>query len=136
MSAECVRIPVEYRHDGCDCCAGSLPIGRRTALSGCAGGIAALVGSLIIPGRVARAQSTVTPDTALQALLDGNKRFVAKELLSFQEDLRELKQRTAGGQEPFAAVLSCADSRVPVELIFDQSIGKVFVIYRKRDEQT
>jgi carbonic anhydrase len=123
MPAECVQIPVGYRHDGCDCRTGSLPIGRRTALTACAGGIAALIG----PGRVARAQSTMTPETALQTLLDGNKRFVSKELLSFQEDLRALKQQTAGKQEPFAAVLSCADSRVPVELIFDQSIGKVFV---------
>jgi len=47
--------------------------------------------------------------------------------MSFDEDLAELKQNTAEKQEPFAAVLSCADSRVPVELIFDQSIGHLFV---------
>lgn len=46
---------------------------------------------------------------------------------SFGEDLAILKSKTADEQEPFAAVLSCADSRVPVELIFDQSIGHVFV---------
>jgi carbonic anhydrase len=38
-----------------------------------------------------------------------------------------LKQNTIEKQEPFAAVLSCADSRVPIELVFDQSIGKIFV---------
>jgi carbonic anhydrase len=48
-------------------------------------------------------------------------------MTSFQEDVTLLKQRTAEKQEPFAAVLSCADSRVPVELIFDQSIGRIFV---------
>jgi carbonic anhydrase len=41
--------------------------------------------------------------------------------------LRILKQKTAEKQEPFASVLSCADSRVPVEILFDQSIGHVFV---------
>ncbi len=46
---------------------------------------------------------------------------------SFDEDLTILKQNTVAKQEPFAAVLSCADSRVPVELLFDQSIGHVFV---------
>ena len=46
---------------------------------------------------------------------------------SFGEDLEILKAKTADKQEPFAAVLSCADSRVPVELIFDQSIGHLFV---------
>src|SRR5262249_42877375 len=44
-----------------------------------------------------------------------------------QEDLRLLKQKTVEKQEPFAAVLSCADSRVPVEIAFDQTIGHVFV---------
>src|SRR4051812_5285217 len=57
----------------------------------------------------------------------GNARFVAKELTSFAEDLAMLKQNTVTKQEPFAAVLSCADSRVPVELVFDQSIGHLFV---------
>ena len=45
----------------------------------------------------------------------------------YKEDLAILQQNTAEKQEPFASVLSCADSRVPVELIFDQSIGHVFV---------
>jgi carbonic anhydrase len=48
-------------------------------------------------------------------------------LNSFNEDVEILKQKTVDKQEPFAAVLACADSRVPVELLFDQSIGHVFV---------
>jgi carbonic anhydrase len=59
--------------------------------------------------------------------MEGNKRFVAGRLDSFAEDLAILKQNNIANQEPFAAVLSCADSRVPVELVFDQSIGHVFV---------
>src|SRR5580700_10025077 len=68
-----------------------------------------------------------TPDAALQRLMDGNKRFAADQLTSFAEDLRILKANTVDKQEPFAAVLSCADSRVPVELVFDQTIGHIFV---------
>jgi carbonic anhydrase len=73
------------------------------------------------------AQATLTPEAALQALVEGNQRFSANRLTSFQEDLDILKNHTVEKQEPFAAVLSCADSRVPVELIFDQTIGHVFV---------
>ena len=48
-------------------------------------------------------------------------------MTALDEDLKILKQKTADRQQPFAAVLSCADSRVPVEFIFDQSIGHIFV---------
>ena len=47
--------------------------------------------------------------------------------MSFDEDKQILRDRTAEKQQPFAALLSCADSRVPVEIIFDQSIGELFV---------
>jgi len=73
------------------------------------------------------AQSTLSPDDALARLLVGNKRFAAGRLTAHEEDLAIIKQHTADKQEPFAAVLSCADSRVPVEFIFDQSIGHIFV---------
>ena len=53
--------------------------------------------------------------------------IVAGKITSFPEDLKILKEKTVLKQEPFAAVLSCADSRVPVEILFDQSIGHVFV---------
>jgi carbonic anhydrase len=73
-------------------------------------------------------QRPETPERALSLLVEGNQRFVAQNLISFREDLDILKAHSEEHQEPFAAVLSCADSRVPVELIFDQSIGHVFVI--------
>ncbi len=72
------------------------------------------------------AQSTLSPDAALNELMDGNKRFTSDKLTN-EHDLAGIRQRTVEKQEPFAAVLSCADSRVPVELIFDQSIGQIFV---------
>ena len=77
--------------------------------------------------RPATAQSTLTPDAALQTLLEGNKRYIAQRLTSFDEDLSILRQKTVEKQQPFAAVLSCADSRVPVEIAFDQTIGHIFV---------
>jgi carbonic anhydrase len=73
------------------------------------------------------AQSTLTPDAALGQLMAGNKRFTSGKMTSFEHDLAILKQNTVAKQEPYAAVLSCADSRVPVELIFDESIGHIFV---------
>jgi carbonic anhydrase len=75
----------------------------------------------------ARAQSTLSPTAALGELVAGNKRFTSGRLTAHEQDLAILKQHTEGKQEPFAAVLSCADSRVPVELVFDQSIGHIFV---------
>jgi carbonic anhydrase len=60
-------------------------------------------------------------------LLAGNQRFAANLLTSIEHDLTILKEHTVNKQEPFVAVLACADSRVPVELIFDQTIGHLFV---------
>ena len=73
------------------------------------------------------AHTTLSPDAAVQQLIDGNVRFAEGRMTSFDEDLSILKAKTVDKQEPFAAVLSYADSRVPVELIFDQSIGHLFV---------
>jgi carbonic anhydrase len=68
-----------------------------------------------------------TPDGAIEEMLAGNRRFAGNRLNSIEQDLTILKEHTVDKQEPFAAVLACADSRVPVELIFDQSIGHLFV---------
>jgi carbonic anhydrase len=75
----------------------------------------------------AHAQSALSPDAALAKLMDGNKRFTTGRMTAHEDDLAILKQHTIEKQEPFAAVLSCADSRVPVEFVFDQSIGHIFV---------
>lgn len=64
---------------------------------------------------------------ALQKLMDGNKRFVDGTLA--QKDLGKAKrEELAKGQTPFAIVLTCSDSRVPPELLFDQGLGDVFVV--------
>jgi carbonic anhydrase len=99
----------------------------QLSVSGTAAGLAAAAGMEFVAPRTARAQTTLSPDAALQELLDGNKRFTSGQLTSCSHDLDILKQHTMEKQEPFAAVLSCADSRVPIELVFDQSIGHIFV---------
>jgi carbonic anhydrase len=104
---------------------------RRTFLQMSVGGaVAGMIGATaveVVAPRRAAAQSTLTPDAALKELMDGNARFAANKMTSFEHDLDVLKSKTVDKQEPFAAVLSCADSRVPVEILFDQSIGHVFV---------
>ena len=64
---------------------------------------------------------------ALQYLKEGNARFVAGEL-SVKDDYAGIRQTLAGGQQPFAIVLCCADSRVAPEIYFDQKLGDIFVI--------
>jgi carbonic anhydrase len=101
---------------------------RRFLQIGVTGAAAGLLSGLELTAPLqARAQSTLSPDAALTELMDGNKRFTSGKLTSHDHDLAILKQHTEEKQEPFAAVLSCADSRVPVELVFDQSIGHIFV---------
>ena len=68
-----------------------------------------------------------TPEAALAVLKDGNARFAADHPSMFRQDTQMLRQHTLEIQEPFAAILACADSRVPVEVIFDQHIGQLFV---------
>jgi carbonic anhydrase len=106
-------------------------LSRRSFLGGTTAAVAfaaATVGGLefAAPQPLA-AQTKMTPDEALKELMDGNARFVSGQGTSCEHDLALLKEHNAEKQEPFAAVLSCADSRVPVELVFDQSIGHLFV---------
>lgn len=99
----------------------------QMTVGGAVAGLATAAGMGIVTPRTTLAQTTLTPDAALQELMDGNKRFTSQALTSCDHDLAILKQHTIEKQEPFAAVLSCADSRVPIELVFDQSIGHIFV---------
>jgi carbonic anhydrase len=99
----------------------------RTAIGGSIAGFIAGVGMDLAAPQPVLAQSKLSPDAALQQLMDGNRRFISRHLTSDAEDLAILQQNTIDKQEPFAGVLSCADSRVPVELVFDQSIGHLFV---------
>ncbi len=68
-----------------------------------------------------------TPDSALAELLAGNQRFAQQQTTGLHRGAFRLKQ-VAKGQKPFAAILGCADSRVPVEILFDQGLGDLFVV--------
>ncbi|WP_095074541.1 carbonic anhydrase family protein [Tenacibaculum jejuense] len=70
-------------------------------------------------------QGHLTPKSVLEDLLEGNKRYIANNLTT--SDVSSLVEQTTNGQFPKAVILSCIDSRVPVELVFDQTIGDVFV---------
>ena len=69
-------------------------------------------------------QANLTPDRALEMLIEGNVRFLSKNEVT--RDHSEHIEETATGQFPFAAVLGCIDSRVPAETVFDAGIGDIF----------
>ena len=69
-------------------------------------------------------QASITPDSAIQLLKEGNNRFQDK--TKAERDLMEQVKETSKGQYPYATILSCIDSRVSSELIFDQGIGDIF----------
>jgi len=69
-------------------------------------------------------QTAMTPATALQRLQEGNRRFASN--TPRRRDWPVKVAATAAEQSPFAAVLGCMDSRVPIEIVFDQGIGDVF----------
>jgi len=106
-------------------------LGRRqflhAAVIGALVGTAAQVAIPFASAEIAAAPTDLSPEAALKKLLDGNQRAAAGKLTSMERDLAILREHTVNKQEPFAAVLSCADSRVPVEMIFDQTIGDIFV---------
>lgn len=71
-------------------------------------------------------QNILTPEHALEILKEGNERFVNN--IKAHRDLLEQVNVTSSGQFPFAAILSCIDSRTSAELIFDQGLGDIFSI--------
>lgn len=70
-------------------------------------------------------QKALTPDSVLQSLKEGNRRYVNNDLTL--RDHSEMIRKAAGGQYPKAVILSCLDSRVPVEDVFNKGIGDLFV---------
>lgn len=99
---------------------------RRRSLLGAGGAIAGSVALAGFAAESALAAAPTTPEAALAALLAGNKRFVSGKAEHPRQGAKRLK-KTATGQDPFAIVLGCADSRVGAEVLFDQGIGDLFV---------
>src|SRR5436190_12586162 len=74
-----------------------------------------------------KSESAVSAQEALRRLKAGNKRFVAGQA-RFPTVQKEVLANLAKGQQPFATVLGCSDSRVPPELLFDAGFGELFVV--------
>jgi carbonic anhydrase len=107
----------------------SKSISRRSLMTG-AGTLLAASAFTFRPGRAAEpempAPNAIPPSEALDLLKQGNARYVAGELK--ERDFSAGRAARAEAQYPIVAVLACADSRVPPEIIFDQGPGKVFVV--------
>lgn len=92
--------------------------------------IVAILGSVAVISRAAIAAPgapRMSPTDALRTIMEGNARFASDHLVHpNRDDIR--RSHIAGGQSPFVAVLSCSDSRVPPEIVFDQGLGDVFVV--------
>lgn len=91
-----------------------------------------LIGLLLIdsgprPAAAEKAAGPDTPDKAWTALLEGNQRYVSNKTLNQNRSVERVRE-VAEGQNPFAAILGCADSRIPPELVFDQGVGDLFVV--------
>lgn len=112
----------------CEKCA-SRTLSRRTLMAGAGALVAA---SALVPRGVRAADSSepapndIPPSEALDRLKQGNARYMAGEMKEC--DFLVGRAARADAQYPIVAVLACADSRVPPEIIFDQGPGKVFVV--------
>ncbi len=73
-------------------------------------------------------EKSVSPDEALQKLMDGNKHFVENTLTNAARSDAATRTSLINSQKPYAIILSCSDSRVPPEIIFDKGLGELFVI--------
>ena len=107
----------------------SAALDRRQLLRGAALSAAAVAAARLplgaAPTRALRRPST--PEEALERLMAGNARFVAGETRQPRRTMERV-EALAGGQSPFAAILGCADSRVPPELLFDEGFGDIFTV--------
>jgi carbonic anhydrase len=85
---------------------------------------------LLLAGLVLAAEqpANVTPDEAIHRLVDGNSRFSQEKSVHPNNSSARVVETGTKGQHPFAAILSCSDSRVPLEIVFDQGIGDIFVV--------
>ena len=71
---------------------------------------------------------SISPDEALQKLMDGNKRYVENKLTNIAKGDSATRASLAKSQKPYAIILACSDSRVPPEIIFDKGLGEIFVV--------
>jgi carbonic anhydrase len=100
-------------------------VSRRNLL---VGGLAIAASGAIAAPAAAQTEDVapVSPDEALQSLVEGNARYVANAPINTDHSVGRVER--AAGQQPFAAVVCCSDSRVAPELVFDQGPGSLFIV--------
>lgn len=101
---------------------------RRSLLFGAASGVGMLLANAAGAKEMKappKPQNVLSPDASLERLLKGNTRYV--EGVSLRHDFKHEREALAGGQNPYAAILSCADSRIAPEYAFDSGRGDLFV---------
>jgi carbonic anhydrase len=106
----------------------SLQFSRRGLLLGAASSAGLLLSNAAGAKEIKtppKPQNVLSPDASLERLLKGNARYVAG--VSARHDFKHEREALAGGQNPFAAILSCADSRIAPEYAFDSGRGDLFV---------
>ncbi len=82
-----------------------------------------------VMGCSSKSSSVAPADEALKKLMDGNARYVANQMNTIGKSGEpSVRQALVSGQKPFAIILCCSDSRVPPEIIFDKSLGEIFVV--------
>jgi carbonic anhydrase len=113
----------------CERCAAAIsPVTRRGMLglaATAAAGFVVAPRAWAAPATTPKPENVLSPDAALDRLMKGNSRYV--DGVSRRHDFKHEREALSQGQNPFAAVLSCADSRIAPELCFDTSRGDVFV---------
>ncbi len=106
--------------------AAKTPLGRREFIAGSVSAIASFQARAANRPAAPKPQNALSPDAALERLAEGNRRF--RRGLGRPQDFRAEREALLGGQNPFAAVLSCADSRLAPAYIFDSELGDLFNI--------
>jgi len=96
------------------------------------GGLSAVLGLMAVVSGLAFATSAAgpatSPDEALQKLMEGNQRYVENQMTGTKLCDLTTRSSLAKSQKPYAIILTCSDSRVPPEIIFDKGLGEIFVI--------
>lgn len=103
------------------------PSRRRFLARGCCASVAAALAPGSVLATPATPRTTLTPDQALQVLIDGNRSFLTDSpIRAVQGRARRLE--LAQNQAPFVVLVSCSDSRVPPELLFGRGLGELFIV--------
>ncbi|MFZ1987222.1 MAG: carbonic anhydrase [Desulfatitalea sp.] len=92
---------------------------------------AVIIGALVLAGASVMASSSgpgISAEEALKSLMDGNKRYVDGKARGIMMHDQAARNKLVAGQKPYAIILSCSDSRVPPELVFDKGLGEIFVV--------